>query len=166
MLRVAVLLDSQELKLPRIEDFLQTSARTLGIQLQIIDVVQPVEFDRAFRSILDGRAQAIFTVDTTLVVENRAKIVEFASRERLPLVAEFTAFGIDGLLMAYGADLGDLLRRAATHVDRILKGAQAGDLPIEQPVKFQLLINLTVARALGISIPPSLLLRADRVIGP
>ena len=166
LLRVAVLLDSQELRVPRIEDFLQASARTLGVQLQLLDVVQPADFDRAFRSALDGRAQAIFTVDTTFLVENRGRIADFASRERLPLAAEFTAFGADGLLMAYGADLGDLLRRAATHVDRILKGVRAGELPIEQPVKFQLLINLTVARALGISIPQSLLLRADRVIGP
>jgi putative ABC transport system substrate-binding protein len=166
LLRVAVLLDSQELRVPRIEDFLQASARTLGVQLQLLDVVQPADFDRAFRSALDGRAQAIFTVDTTFLVENRGRIADFASRERLPLAAEFTAFGTDGLLMAYGADLGDLLRRAATHVDRILKGVRAGELPIEQPVKFQLLINLTVARALGISIPQSLLLRADRVIGP
>lgn len=164
--RVAVLLDSQELKLQRVDEFLNSAARAVGVELLHLDVVQPLDFDRAFRSALEGRAQAIFTVDTTLVVENRARIVEFASRERLPLSAEFTAFGADGVLIAYGADLGDLLRRAATHVDRILRGARAGELPIEQPVKFQLLINLTVARALGISIPQSLLLRADRVIGP
>jgi putative ABC transport system substrate-binding protein len=163
--RVAVLLDSQELRLQGVGEFLTTSARSLGVELLHLDVLQPADFERAFRAALEGHAQALFAVDTTLIVENRARIVSFASRERLPLAAEFTAFSEDGILLAYGADLGDLLRRAATHVDRILRGARAGDVPIEQPIKFQLLINLAVARTLGIAVPRSLLLRADRVIG-
>jgi putative ABC transport system substrate-binding protein len=111
-----------------------------------------------------GRAQAIFTVETTFVVANRKRIAETAAQQGIPVLGEFTLFGADEILMVYGADLNDLLRRAATHVDRILKGARAGDLPIERPTKFDLTVNRKVASRLGIPIPSSILLRADRVI--
>ncbi len=162
--RLAVVLDPDEVSLPWFASFTREPARKLGVELQLLEVRQQTDFERAFRLAREGRAQAIFTVETTFVVENRSLIAEFAARERLPLVGEFTAFGTDGLLLAYGADLGDLLRRAATHVDRILKGARPGDLPIEQPTKFRLLINLRAAKALGLTIPQSLLLLADEVI--
>ena len=164
MNRLAMVLDPDEMNLASFANLARASARSLGIELQFLEVRRQDDFERAFRSVREGRAQAIFTVETTFVVENRSLIAEFAARERLPLAGEFTAFGSEGLLLAYGADIGDLLRRAATHVDRILKGARPGELPIEQTTKFRLLINLRTAKALGITIPQSLLLLADEVI--
>ena len=162
--RLAVVLDPDEVDLAWFVNLTRAPARSLGIELQFLEVRRPDDFERAFRLAREGRAQAIFTVETTFVVENRSLIAEFAARERLPLAGEFTAFGSEGLLLAYGADLGDLLRRAATHVDRVLKGARPGELPIEQPTKFRLLINLRTAKALGVTVPQSLLLLADEVI--
>jgi len=162
--RLAVVLDPDEIDLASFANLIRAPARRLGIELQFLEVRRQDDFERAFRLVREGGAQAIFTVETTFVVENRSLIAEFAARERLPLAGEFTAFGSEGLLMAYGADLGDLLRRAATHVDRVLKGARPGELPIEQPTKFRLLINLRTAKALGVTIPQSLLLLADDVI--
>jgi putative ABC transport system substrate-binding protein len=162
--RLAVMLDPDEVDLASFANLIGAPARSLGIELQILEVRRQDDFERAFRLAREGRAQAIFTVETTFVVENRSLVAEFAARERLPLAGEFTAFGSEGLLMAYGADLSDLLRRAATHVDRVLKGARPGELPIEQPTKFPLLVNLKTAKTLGVTIPQSLLLLADEII--
>lgn len=164
LVRLGVLADPGEVKLPLVTDFMEPVARRMGVRLQLLDVRQPADFEPAFRLAREERVQAILNVDTTFVLANRTLVAEFAARERLPLAGEFTAFGADGMLMAYGANLSDLLRRAASHVDRILKGASPGELPIERPTKLELLINLKVARTLGITIPPSLLLRADRII--
>ena len=164
LVRLGVLLDPEEVKVALIADFMQPVARSRGMRLQLLEVRQQADFEHAFRAAREGRAQAILNVDTTFILANRSLVAEFAARERLPLVGEFTAFGAEGMLMAYGANLADLLRRAASHVDRILKGARPDELPIERPTKLELLINLKVARMLGITIPQSLLLRADRVI--
>jgi putative ABC transport system substrate-binding protein len=99
-----------------------------------------------------------------LTVLNRRQIVEFAMQQRLPLISELRQFAEAGALISYGASLADLLRRAAGHVDKILRGAKPADLPVEQPTKFELIINMKTAKALGLAIPPSLLLQADQII--
>jgi putative ABC transport system substrate-binding protein len=99
-----------------------------------------------------------------VITANLKRIADFAAKSRLPSAFQFSYFADDGGLVAYGPDRVDLYQRAATYVDRILKGAKPGDLPVEQPTKFELVINLKTAKAIGISIPPSVLVRADRVI--
>ena len=166
MVRVAVVLAPGEMsgQAPLVVRQIEDAARQLALQVQVLEVREPADFERVIRQARDDRAQALLTLETSFVVANRLRLTELAARERLPVMGEFTAFGVDGVFMAYGADINDLLRRAATHVDRILKGARAGDLPIEQPSKLDLTVNLKVARALGITVPKSLLLRADRVV--
>ncbi|MEO7334992.1 MAG: ABC transporter substrate-binding protein [Caldimonas sp.] len=161
--RLAVLHDPDELPVSIIPG-LVGPARDLGIELRPLEVRAQGDFATAFRVARDSRTDAILLIETTFIVDNRPLITAFAARERLPVMAEFGALGSDGLLMAYGSDLDDLLRRAAGYVDRILKGARPGDLPIERPAKLELLLNRKVARGLGITFPPSLLLRADRVV--
>jgi putative ABC transport system substrate-binding protein len=164
--RVAVLFAPAELPGDGAADIrsMEVAARRLGLQLQVLPVRHPGDVERVLRAAGEARSQAIYAIDTTFVVVNRPLITELAARLGIPVCGEFSAFGVEGLLMAYGADLNDLLRRSATYVDRILKGARAGDLPIERPVKIDLTINLKVARALGVAVPQSLLLRAERVV--
>jgi putative ABC transport system substrate-binding protein len=142
----------------------ELGARNLGLQLQVLNVRDRADIERVGRAAFDGHAQAIVTIETTFILSNRSAIAEAAARQGIPVVGEFAIFGVEGVVMAYGADLNDLLRRSASHVDRILKGARAGDLPIERPVKLDLIVNLKVARALGVAVPQSLLLRAERVV--
>ena len=164
--RVAVLFAPGELPGDGAADIrsMDAAARRLGVQLQMLPVREPLDVERVLRAAGDARAQAIYAIDTTFVVVNRPLITERAARQGIPVCGEFSAFGVEGLLMAYGADLNELLRRSATYVDRILKGARPSDLPIERPVKVDLTINLKVARALGVAVPQSLLLRAERVV--
>jgi len=139
-------------------------ARKLGVTLQSAEVRDPSGFDGAFASMSRERAQALVVVIDPLTVRYRARIAELAAKNRLPAMYGFREFADAGGLMAYGANLADLCRRAADYVDKILKGARPADLPVEQPTKFELVINLKAAKALGITIPPSLLVRADHVI--
>jgi len=111
-----------------------------------------------------ARAGALVVLPTPMFFTERGRLVDLAAKNRLPTVFPYREFVDVGGLMAYGPDLADLSRRAATYVDKILKGANPGDLPVEQPTKFDLVINLKTAKALGLTIPPSLLLRADQVI--
>lgn len=143
---------------------LTADARSLGLQTQVFEVRAAADFERAVRDARDARVQALFTVETTFVVVNRDRLAALAAQHGLPVIGEFTAFGVEGVLVAYGANLNELWRRSATTVDRILKGTPVGDVPIEQPTKLELTVNLKAARALGIAIPQSLLLRADRVV--
>jgi putative ABC transport system substrate-binding protein len=136
----------------------------MGLQLQLLPVRSEGDIDGLAGALRQGRAEAVLTVETNFVVVNRKRIAEIAAQLGIPVIGEFTIFGADEVLMAYGADLNDLLRRAATHVDRILKGARPGDLPIERPTKLELTVNRKVARELGIPIPRSIVLRADRII--
>lgn len=166
VVRVAVLLAPGELPRMREElvDSMETAARGLGMQLQVLEVREPADLEAAMRRAREGRAQAVVTVDTSFLVSQRTLVRELAARDRLPVIGEFTAFGSEGLLMAYGADLGELLRRSAGYVDAILKGARPGEMPIERPIKVDLTVNLKVARTLNITFPQSLLLQAQRII--
>ncbi len=140
------------------------AARTLGLVLSGITVDRPEDFESAFASMSRQRPDAIFATDTPLNLGNRARIVEFAARERLPAIYGLRQFPAAGGLMSYGIDIPDIERRAAQYVDKILKGAKPGELPIELPTRFEFVINLKTAKALGLTIPKVLLLQADEVI--
>jgi putative ABC transport system substrate-binding protein len=142
----------------------EDAARTLGVQLQLVEVRSPDELDRAFATMMRKRADALFVFPSPMFFGERRRIVDLAAKHRLPSMSNAREFVELGGLMAYGASLTDLNRRAATYVDKILKGAKPGDLPVEQPTKFELVINLKAAKALGLTIPQSLLVRADEVI--
>ena len=142
----------------------EAAARTLGVQLQVWKVGSGGELDRVFTVIARERAAGIIILGSTTLFANRARIAQLAITHRLPTSAYARELTEAGCLMSYGANLPDVSRRAAYFVDKILKGAKPGDLPIEQPTKFDLVINLKTAKALGLTIPPSLLGRADEVI--
>jgi putative tryptophan/tyrosine transport system substrate-binding protein len=143
----------------------QGVARALGLSLQSIEVVRAEDLDRAFPAITEQRAQALTVAGPSPVTfSNRAKIATFAQKNRVPSIYGGREFVDAGGLMSYGPSDRDLFRRAATYVDRILKGATPADLPVELPTKFELVINLKTAKALGLTIPRSLLARADQVI--
>jgi len=144
----------------------EIAAASQALRLTLVPIVVrgPDDFAGAFAAAADGRAEALFVDTGTLAFVHRRLILEFAAKQRLPAMCAVREFADDGGLMAYGVDLKDLLRRAATYVDKILKGAKPADLPVEQPTKFELVINLKPAKALGLTIPQSVLLRADQVI--
>ena len=140
------------------------AARALGLRLQFVAVRGPADFDRAFSEMTRARAGALTVLTSGMFFNERRRLVDLAAKNRLPAVYPWRE-GVDaGGLMSYGANIADLYRRAATYVDKILKGTKPGDLPVEQPTKFELAINLKTAKALGLTIPQSLLLRADEVI--
>lgn len=142
----------------------QVAARALGVTLQSVEVRRPNDLPGAFSAITRGRPDALVTLTEPLTLAHQRQIVDFAASKRLPMISGSGEFVESGGLLSYGASLRDLFRRAAGYVDKILKGAKPGDLPVEQPTKLELFINLRTARALGLTIPPSLLLRADQVI--
>jgi putative ABC transport system substrate-binding protein len=143
---------------------IQQPARQLGIQLHSLEVRSPNEFDQALEDAIRARAGALVTLADPVTGANLKRIAGLAAKSRLPSIYHDSAFADAGGLLTYGAHRPDLYRRAATYVDKILKGAKPGDLPIEQPTKFELVINLQTAKALGITIPQSVRFRADRVI--
>ena len=136
----------------------------LGVTLQSVEVRGPEDFDGAFAAIARERPDALITFSEPLTLTHQKQIVDFAAKHRLPMISEIKEFAEAGGLMTYGASLPDLMRRVMYYVDRILKGAKPGDLPIEQPMKFELVINLKTANALGLTLPPVLLFQADHVI--
>ena len=140
----------------------EVAARTLGMQLELVPVRGPNDFDSAFKAVrgTDGLLQ----VDAPLFTTHRARLAGFAAKSRLPAIYGQREYVQVGGLMSYGPNITDIYRRAATYVDKILKGAKPADLPVEQPTKFELVINGQTAKALGLTIPPSLLLRADQVV--
>jgi putative tryptophan/tyrosine transport system substrate-binding protein len=140
------------------------AALTLGIEILSVEVRGPADVVSALESVTRQRPDALITIDDPLTIDQRNYIVEFTSRNRLPSMYGLRQFADAGGLIAYGANLADLQRRAAGYVDKILRGAKPGDLPIQQPTKFELVINLTTAKALGLTIPQTLLLRADEAI--
>ena len=141
----------------------QKAALRLGVKLTVVEV-RDRDYDRAFTTIAAARADALFVGAYAQFYLDRKQIIELAAKHRLPAIYEWPEQGEDGGLMGYGTSLVGLSRRAATYIDRIFRGAVPGDLPIEQPTKFDLVINLKTAKALGLTIPPSLLQRADQVI--
>jgi putative tryptophan/tyrosine transport system substrate-binding protein len=142
----------------------EAAARTLGVRLQTLEARNPQEIDNAFAAMTRERAGALLILGDAIFTNQRRQIAELAMKERLPAMSHFAELAEAGGLMAYGANFLALERRAATYIDRILKGAKPADLPVEQPTKLELVINLRTAKAIGLTIPPSLLQRADQVI--
>jgi putative ABC transport system substrate-binding protein len=142
----------------------QEAARVLGVTLHSVEVRRPHDFDRAFAAMTETRPDALITFTESLTIGHRQQIADFAAQHRLPMMSEIKEFAEVGGLMTYGPSLPDLFRRAAYYVDRILKGAKAADLPVELPMRFALVINLKTAKAIGVTMPPSLLLLADEVL--
>ena len=142
----------------------QHAAETLGVKLQRVEARNPNDLERALASIAAARPQGLLVSGDRVLFAYRAAILRCVAQNRLPGVFPWREMAHEGGLMSYGPDFADLFRRAATYVDKILKGAKPGDLPVEQPTKFELVINLKTAKALGLTIPQSLLQRADQVI--
>src|SRR6185436_4403731 len=140
------------------------SGQALGVQLQVVDARGPADFDRAFSEMSVKGAGALLVLATPVFDIERQRIVDLAARNRLPSVYASRNYVESGGLMCYGPNLADLHRRAAGYVDKILKGAKPTDLPVEQPTKFELVINRKTANALGLTVPPTLLAQADDVI--
>ena len=136
----------------------------LGLRLQSLEVRSSNDFDSAFEAALRERAQALAVSPEPLISTHLKSIVEFAAKNRLPAMYANPQFVDAGGLMSYAPSYGDLSRRAATYVDKILKGAKPAELPVEQPTKFELIINLKAAKQIGLTIPPNVLVRADKVI--
>ena len=160
--RLGVLYEPRQLK--KMVPPMEAGARSLGFQLLRLEAGNAGEIDAAFSAAVRERVAAVTIVASALFHAEKQRLVRLAARHRLPAMYENRAFPEAGGLMSYGPDVHEVFRRAATYVDRILKGAKPGDLPVEQPTKFELVINLKTAKALGLTIPPSLLLRADQVI--
>jgi putative ABC transport system substrate-binding protein len=142
----------------------ENAARALGVRLQFVEARGPDDFDRAFSDMTRARAGALTVLGSSMLINERRRLVNLAAKNRLPAVYGLREYVDAGGLMSYGPNNVDLFRRAATYVDKILKGAKPGDLSVEQPTKFELVINLKAAKALGITIPQSVLARADEVI--
>jgi len=160
--RVAILWRPANLTNPVQKKDVEAAARSVGVDTKSVPIQDPSQFGSAFE---DARGvDALMLMDDPLFTTHRRQLAELAVRSRLPAIAGLREYVDAGGLMSYGANFPDLFRRAAAYVDKILKGAKPGDLPIEQPTKFELLINLKTAKALDLTIPPSLLLQADEVI--
>jgi ABC-type uncharacterized transport system substrate-binding protein len=144
----------------------EVAARALGVRLQIVEVRGAEDFDRAFSEMTRARADALAVPATQVFNLERRRLVNLAAQNRLPAVYPNRDFVDAGGLMSYGPNLADMARRAAAYVDKILKGAKPADLPVEQPTKFELVINVKTAKALGLTIPPAVLARADEIIHP
>ena len=160
--RVAVLWNPTHVDL----DFkgLQVAARTLRVEVHSVEVRSPEELDGAFRAVAGVRADALVVVPSRLMNLNAKRIADFALERQLPAVSMWRSFADVGGMMTYGPNVPAMIRRAATYVDKILKGAKPADLPVEQPTRFELVINLKTAKALGLTIPQSILVRADQLI--
>jgi len=142
----------------------EVAARALGVRLQFVEARGPENFDRAFSEMTRARAGALTVLPSNMFISERRRLVDLAAKNRLPAVYPWREFVDAGGLMSYGLNVADLFRRAATYVDKILKGAKPADLPVEQPTKFELVINLKTAKILGLTIPQPLQQRADQMI--
>ncbi len=167
MTRVGVLShpgDPSEATVKSVLEQTEAAARALGVQLLRLEAQGPNDLDRAFAAMSRERVGGLILIPSAMFVDERRRIVNVVVKDRLPAMFYFREFVEAGGLMSYGPNFRELWRRAATYVDKILKGAKPSDLPIEQPTKFKLVINLKTAKTLGLTIPPSLLGRADEVI--
>jgi ABC-type uncharacterized transport system substrate-binding protein len=143
---------------------IELAAATLKVKFENLDVRDPKEIETAFRTARKGRDEAVLVLGSPVINSQRARIVDLAVKNRLPAIYYSAEMVEAGGLLAYGVNRNDLTRRAAVYVDKILKGAKPADLPVEQPTKFDLIINLKAAKQIGLTIPPNVLARADRVI--
>ncbi|MBI3062351.1 MAG: ABC transporter substrate-binding protein [Deltaproteobacteria bacterium] len=142
----------------------QAAAKTLGLQLQIVEARDPKDFEPAFSAVTEKGAGALLVLSDAMLNAHRERIAGLATKSRLPAIYEFKEFAEAGGLMSYGTNIVDVYRRVGKYVDRILKGAKPGELPVEQPLNFEFLINLKTAKQIGVTIPPNVLARADKVI--
>ena len=143
---------------------MQRAAQSMKISLQSLEVRQSEDFEGRFQAATKAKSQAIIVVSSRLINLQRQRILDYAAKSRIPLVGDWGTWTPDGGLMSYGPNISEMIRRAAVHVDKILKGAKPADIPVERPTKFELVINLTAAKQIGLTIPPNVLVRADRVI--
>ena len=162
--RVSVLYNAGEPSAPRHVAAIETAARALGLEVSVYGMRSLADFDVTFTALKRDSTEALLPVTDPLVFSQRGRIAQFALENRIPGIYEFKAFVGEGGLISYGPNLTELFRRGAYYVDKILKGAKPADLPVEQPTKFELVINLKTAKALGLTIPHSLLSSADEVI--
>ena len=162
--RIAHLIDETNPGTVLIARGTQGAAQSVGVPLQSLGVRGPDELDRAFAAMKEARADALIVESSSMLFPWRTRLADLALQHRLPTMFAQSEYAEAGSLMAYAANLPDLFRRAATFMDKILKGAKPADLPVEQPIKFDLVINLQTAKALGLTIPPMLLFQADKVI--
>lgn len=162
--RVTALTNPENPYYPPMAKSLQSAAQNAGIALKLANVRSQKELDPAFGSMKGDRTEAVIVLDDSLFMSHRAEIAALATRYALPAIAGNSEFANVGLLMSYGERISDLFRRGAAYVDKIFRGAKPADLPVEQPTRFYLTVNRKTANALGLTIPQSLLLRADEVI--
>src|SRR5262245_46881408 len=159
--RLALLDNMGNASVPPQWDETKRAALALGIQPQLYDLRKPEDIEPAFNAVIAQQTDALSVGNDSVVIANRARITELAAKHRLPPIYATREFVDAGGLLSYAPHFPDLYRRAATYVDRILKGAKPGDLPVEQPAKFEIVVNLKTARALGLTLPLTLLARAD-----
>lgn len=164
MKTVAVLSNPANTRLEEIFKDLQARTRAIGVESRLFRVASPADIEPAFAEILRERMQGLVDIPDPMTLNQRKAIADLAARHRLPAIFESSAFADAGGLIAYGPDYTELAQRAAVYVDKVLRGAKPADLPVEFPTKFELVVNLKAARALGLAIAQSVLLRADRVI--
>jgi putative ABC transport system substrate-binding protein len=162
--RIAVLSSPSSVNAPPQMRETEAAARSLGVQLQPLEVRGLDDFERVFQAATKERAGALITLDDAFVFTHRTRIVKLAAKSRLPAIYGFREFVDAGGLMSYAANLSEMYRRAATYVDKILKGTKPADLPVEQPIKFEFIVNLKAAKQIGLTIPPNVVARADKVI--
>jgi putative ABC transport system substrate-binding protein len=163
--RVGVFASSRSADYALVLKEIEIAAAPLGVRLQSLDILSPKDFETAFQDAAKGRADAaLFRVPGSILSFHRTKVAALAVKSRLPVIYEGAEDVDAGGLMSYGVNSSDLYRRTATYVDKVLKGAKPGDLPVEQPAKFEFVINLKTAKQIGLTIPPNVLARADKVI--
>jgi putative tryptophan/tyrosine transport system substrate-binding protein len=143
---------------------MELAAQAYGVKIQYLDIQNPKDIESAFRAASKGHADAVLVLQTPILNSQRRQIADHALKGRLPAIYPASQYVEDGGLMSYGASISDLDRRAATYVDKILKGTKPADIPVEQPMKFEFIINLKAAKQIGLTIPPNVLARADKVI--
>jgi putative ABC transport system substrate-binding protein len=143
---------------------LRVAAHEMSIEATFVAIREPKDFSSVLSAVKRENAEAIMVIDAPIITKNRHELLSLATKLGVPVISGLNYFAAEGALLSYGADWSDLFRRAAGYVDKILKGAKPGDLPIEQPTKFELTVNLKTAKALGLQLPESILLRADEVI--
>jgi ABC-type uncharacterized transport system substrate-binding protein len=162
--RVAVLGTSTNSGYAQVLREVELAAGTFGVKVQYLDVLDPKDIETQFRTAAKGRADAVLVMNSPVFIAHRKQVTDLAVKNRLPAIYYSTEFVEDGGLMGYGVSFTDLYRRAPTYVDKILKGAKPAELPVEQPTKLEFVINLKAAKQIGLTIPPNVLARADRVI--